>query len=329
MITRRTVLASGLAVFCAAVTSSWAQSTKVWRIRFVGLTTPRASVSVARVEAFRTGLRELGYVEGKNIALEFRWADGDYERVPRLAEELVRLKVDVLVTYTTPGAMAAKNATRTIPIVLAGSGDPVSTGIVSNLARPGANITGLAMFTPDEMAKRLELMKDTFPHVRRVAALVNLANPLGLKTTVPAIEQAARKLHIELQIVDARSVADFENAFATMVDRGAEGVVIFEDALFSGEARKLAALALRHRLPAIGQVVFAEAGGLMGNGTNQLELFRRAAFFVDQIIKGAKPGDLPIQQASRFELIVNLNTASALGVTIPKQVLFRADRIIE
>ena len=281
------------------------------------------------MEALRTGLRELGYTEGKNVAIEFRWADGDYERLPGLAEELVRLKVDVLVTYATPGAMAAKNATRTIPIVLASVGDPVSTGVVTNLARPGANITGLSIFTPDEGAKRLELLKDAFPQIRRVAVLLNGANPLGSKTSIPIIEQAAKKLNLELHMVDARSVGDFENAFATMVEKRVEGLVVFEEAMFTGEARKLAALALRHRLPAIGQVAFAESGGLMGNGANQPELFRRAAGFIDQILKGAKAGDLPIQQASRFELVVNMNTATALGVTVPKALLFRADRIIE
>jgi len=327
VITRRAFLATISAGVCVNALAQ--QSAKTWRIGFLGLTSSRAPASLARVEALRTGLRELGYTEGKNVAIEFRWADGDYERLPGLAEELVRLKVDVLVTYATPGAMAAKNATRTIPIVLASVGDPVSTGVVTNLARPGANITGLSIFTPDEGAKRLELLKDAFPQIRRVAVLLNGANPLGSKTGIPVIEQAAKKLNLELHMVDARSVGDFETAFATMVEKRVEGLVVFEEAMFTGEARKLAALALRHRLPAIGQVAFAESGGLMGNGANQLELFRRAAGFIDQILKGAKAGDLPIQQASRFELVVNMNTATALGVTVPKALLFRADRIIE
>jgi putative ABC transport system substrate-binding protein len=328
--TRRNFLAILAGGACANASAVLAQQpAKVWRIGFLGLTSSRAAVSVGRVEALRTGLRELGYIEGKNIAMEFRWADGDYARLPGLADELVRAKVDVLVTYSTPGAMAAKNATRMIPIVLASVGDPVSTGIVTNLARPGANITGLSIFTPGEMAKRLELLKDAFPHIRRVAVLLNGANPLGSKTSLPVIEQAARKLGLELHVVDARGVGDFEKAFATMVDKRVEGLVVFEEAMFTGEASKLAALALRHRLPAIGQVAFAESGGLMGNGANQLELFRRAAGFIDQILKGAKAGDLPVQQASRFELVVNMNTATALGITLPKQLLFRADRTIE
>jgi putative ABC transport system substrate-binding protein len=327
VITRRAFLAVISTGACASALAQ--QPAKVWRVGFLGLTASRAPVSIARVEALRAGLRELGYIEGKNIAMEFRWADGDYERLPGLAEELVRAKVDVLVSYSTPGAMAAKNATRTIPIVLASVGDPVATGVVSSLARPGGNITGLSMFTPDEMAKRLELLKDAFPQIRRIAVLLNPANPLGSSVTERAVEQAARKLNLEAQIVQVRAVGDFENAFAAMVDKRAQGVVIFEDPMFTAEARKLAALALRHRLPAIGQVVFAEAGGLIGNGTNQLDMFRRSAVLIDQIFKGAKPGDLPIQQPSRFELVVNMSAATALGVTLPKALLFRADRIIE
>jgi putative ABC transport system substrate-binding protein len=306
-----------------------AQTAKLWRIGFLGIGSSRTPVWVSRVEAFRAGLRELGYVEGKNIAIEFRWADNDYDRLPGLAEELVRAKVDVIVTASTPGAMAAKKATRTIPIVLATVGDPLSTGVVANLAHPGGNVTGLAIFTPDEMAKRLELLKDTLPNVRRVAALFNPANPLGSKVTESAVKRAGEKLHVAVDIVHASSVGDFEKVYAVMIEKRVDAVLIFEDPLFSSEARKLAALAIKHRLPSIGSPPFADAGGLIGNGTDQVELFRRSAQFVNQILKGAKPGDLPIQQASRFELVVNMNTATALGLSIPKALQFRADRIIE
>ena len=330
MITRRTFVAIVAAGGCVSGFPAAAQqSAKVWRIGFLGLTSPRAAVSVARVEALRAGLRELGYIEGKKIAIEFRWADGDYDRLPGLAEELIRQKVDVLVTYSTPGAIAAKKATQSIPIVLASVGDPTSTGVVTNLARPGGNVTGFAIFTPEETAKRLELLRDALPHVQRVALLANSRNPLYTKAVVPIIQKAAKKLNLELQVVYAGAVADFEGAFAAMANERADSVVLFEDPLFSAEAGKLAALAMLHRLPAVGQVVFADAGGLIGNGANQLELFRRTAGFIDQIFKGAKAGDLPMQQASRFELVVNLNTATALGITLPKQLLFRADRIIE
>jgi putative ABC transport system substrate-binding protein len=303
-------------------------SGKIWRIGFLGPSLSKAPSSVARVEALRAGLRERGYVEGKNLAIELRWAEGDYDRLPGLAEELVRLKVDVLVTYGTPGALAARNATRSIPIVLASTSDPLATGLVASLARPGGNITGSSVFSPGETAKRLELLKDAFPHVRRVALLTNPQNP-AWKATVPAIEKVARTLQLAVQIVEARGVADLEQAFAAIVEQRAEALVLFEDPFLTGEAAKIAALAVRHRLPSIGQIAFAEAGGLLGNGTNQLDLFRRAGGYVDKILKGAKPGDLPIEQASRFELIVNMNAATALGVTLPKQLLFRADRIIE
>ena len=330
MITRRAVLALFAAGTCASVARVRAQAPgKIWRIGFLGLTASQAAVSLARVEALRAGLRDLGYAEGKNLAMEFRWANGVYERLPSLAEELVHAKVDVVVTYSTVGALAAKRATQTTPIVLASVGDPLSTGVVSSLARPGANVTGLAMFTPDEMAKRLELLKDAFPAVRRVAVLFNPDNPLGVDVSARAVKAAAERLNVEIQIFNLRRNTEFEGAFLSMVDKRAEAVIVFEDPLLSSEAGKLAALAIRHRLPAVGQIVFADAGGLMGNGSNQLELFRRAAVFIDRIFKGAKPGDLPIQQASRFELVINLNTATALGITLPKALLFRADRIIE
>lgn len=329
MITRRLLLKAfaggALGISFAAI----AQQGKLWRIGFLGLTSVQASVSHARVEALRTGLRELGYVEGKSYALEFRWADGDYHRLPKLAEELVGARVDLLVTYASAGALAAKRATQTIPIVLASVGDPLTSGVVKNLARPGGNVTGSAIFTLEETSKRLELLRDAFPRIRRVAILINSANPLLWKAGAKDIEQAARKLNMEPQVIDARASDQFEAAFAAMAEKRAEGLIVFEDPLFTGEAGKLAALAVRHRLPSVGQVAFAEAGGLMGNGTNQLELFRRAAFFIDQIFKGAKPGDLPIEQSSRFELVVNMNAAAALGITLPKQLLFRADRVIE
>jgi putative ABC transport system substrate-binding protein len=292
------------------------------------MTGPRAPVSVARVDAFRAGLRELGYVEGKDMALEFRWADNDYERLPGLAEELVRSKVDVLVTYSTPGAFAAKKATRSIPIVLASVADPVGSGLVKSLRQPGGNITGSSIFTMDETAKRLELLKDAFPQVRRVAVLNNPGNASS-RAAGPLVEKVARRLQLDARIVDVRVAADLERTFSTLAGADVQAVVIFEDPLFTGEASKIAALALRYRMIAIGAVSFAEAGGLIGNGTNQLFQFRRAADYVDKVLKGANPGELPIQQAALFEIVLNMNTATALGVSIPKTLQFRADRIIE
>jgi putative ABC transport system substrate-binding protein len=301
---------------------------KAWRIGFLGPTAATSRVWQARVEQLRAGLRELGYVEGRNLAIEFRWADGKLERLPTLAAELVQLKPDVLVTATTPAALATKRATQSIPIVLASVGDPVSTGLVHSLARPGGNITGSSLFAGDESAKRLELIKDALPRTRRVAILLNPANPLW-SVTVQETERVAKNLKLELLRVEARATGELEAAIAAAVEKRADALVVVEDSLFTAQAARLAALALQHKLPAIGQVVFAHAGGLIGNGTDQLVLFRRAAVYVDKILKGGKPADLPIEQATRFELIVNLKTAKALGLSLPKQLTFRADRLIE
>jgi putative ABC transport system substrate-binding protein len=329
MATRRTVLTFPLASLAMAAFPAFAQPAgKMWRLGFLSPAASTSSVWAARVEALRAGLRELGYAEGRNLAIDFRWADGNLERLPGLAAELVGLKPDVLVTATTPAAMAAKRATQSIPIVLASVGDPVFTGLVSSLARPGGNLTGSSLFTADESAKRLELIRDALPRTKRAAILVNPTNPLW-GASVEAVERVGKSLKLEIQRIEARAPADFEPAIAAAVERRADALVVVEDSLFTAEARKLAELALKHKLPAIGQVVFADAGGLIGNGANQLVLFRRAAVFVDKILKGAKPADLPIEQATRFELIVNLKTAKALGISLPKQVLFRADRLIE
>jgi putative ABC transport system substrate-binding protein len=329
MTTRRTALSLALASLAMAGLPALAQpGGRAWRIGFLSPAASSSSVWAVRIEALKAGLRELGYVEGRNLVIDFRWAEGDLARLPALADELVRLKPDVIVTATTPGAMAAKRATQSIPVVLASVGDPVSTGLVSSLARPGGNLTGSSLFTADESAKRVELIKDALPRVQRVALLVNPSNPLWAGS-VEEVARVAGILKIEVQRIEARVPGELERAIAAAVEKRADALVVVEDSLFTGEARRLAELALQHRLPAIGQVVFAEAGGLIGNGTNQVVLFRRAATFVDKILKGAKPADLPIEQATRFELVVNLKTAKALGVSLPKQLTFRADRIIE
>jgi putative ABC transport system substrate-binding protein len=329
MTTRRAVLCFPLATLAAAALPGFAQPAgKVWRVAFLSPAASKSAVWTTRVGALRAGLRELGYIEGKNLAIDFRWADGNYERLPQLAAELIALKPAVLVTATTPGAMAAKRATQSIPIVLASVGDPVFTGLVKSLARPEGNITGSSIFTADETAKRLELIKDALPRTQRVAILMNSQNPLW-DASVTEAERLARKLKLDIQRIEARSSGELEAAIASAAERRADALVVVEDTLFTGEAEQIAALALRHRLPAIGQVVFADAGGMVGNGANQLVLFRRAAVFVDKILKGAKPADLPIEQATRFELIVNLRTAKALGLSLQKEFLFRADRLIE
>jgi putative ABC transport system substrate-binding protein len=329
MTTRRTALLLAFVSLALAGQPAFAQSgSRVWRIGFLSPAASKSPVWAARVDALRAGLRELGYVEGRNLVIDFRWAEGDLARLPALANELIALKPDVLVTATTPGAMAAKRATKSIPVVLASVGDPVFTGLVPSLARPGGNLTGSSLFTADESAKRVELIKDALPRVQRVALLVNPTNPLWAGS-VEEVARVAKALKIELQRIEARVPGELELAIAAAVEKRADALVLVEDSLFTGEARRIAELAVKHKLPAIGQVVFAEAGGLIGNGTNQVVLFRRAAVFVDKILKGAKPADLPIEQATRFELIVNLKTAKALGISLPKQLTFRADRIIE
>jgi putative ABC transport system substrate-binding protein len=302
------------------------QPAKVARVGFLGATSTSGWES--RVEAFRLSLRDLGYVEGKNIVIEFRWAEEKYDRLPDLAAELVRLEVDVLVTYGTPGALAAKRATTTIPIVMVHSGDAVAAGLVASLARPGGNITGSTYFLPELMAKRLELLKNIVPRITQVAVLVKPDNPF-FDTALPALENPAKSLKMELQQFQARGPNELEAAFAAMAKARAEAVVILEDAVFVSNARAIADLAAKHRLPSAGFNELAEAGGLIGYGVNFIEMYRRAAFFVDKILNGAKPANIPVEQATKFELLINLKTAKALGLDVPPQLLARADGVIE
>ena len=327
MITRRKLLLTlGTGALAAPLASLAQQGDKVWRIGFLGA----ASVSgwASRIESLRAGLRDLGYVEGRNFVIDFRWAEGKYDRLPDLAAELVRLKVDVLVTHGTPGSRAAKQATTTIPIVMVVVGDPVATGLVASLARPGGNITGSTFFNRELAAKRLELMKECFPRIRRIALLKNLDNPTsGLSRQ--SLELTAKSLNMELQQFGVRGPKDFESAFAAMARNGIEAVAVDEEGMLNSNLRPIADLATQQRLPSTGSTLFAGAGGLMGYGINNPELYRRAAYFVDKILKGAKPADLPIEQPTRFELVVNMKTAKALGLTIPQPFFMRADTVIE
>lgn len=280
------------------------------------------------VESLRAGLRELGYVEGRNIALEFRWADGNYERAPALAAELVRSNVDVLVTHGTPGTRAAKEATRTIPIVMATAGDAVLVGLVASLAKPGGNVTGTTFFNPELAAKRLELLKEALPRLTRVAALINPDNP-AMGPVSAAMEPTAKALKLELQPFEVRSAADFGSVLASMATRKVGGVVVVEDGLINANTPAIADLAMKLRLPAIGITELAQAGALMAYGASFPDMYRRAAVFVDKILKGVKPGDIPIERASKFETVLNLKTARALGIAFPQSILVRADRVIE
>jgi putative tryptophan/tyrosine transport system substrate-binding protein len=296
------------------------------RIGFLGSTS--AARFGSRIEAFRSGLRDLGYVEGKTIVIAFRWADEKYDQLPALAAELVRENVDVIVTHGTPGTRAAKHATAAIPIVVLYIGDAVAAGVVASLRQPGGNVTGSSYFLPQLMSKRLELLKEAMPHIAQVAVLVNPDNPFfGL--TLPALETAGSSLKIGLQRFDAHGPNDFEPAFLAMAKGGVDAAVIQEDAIFLSSARAIADLAARHSLPLAGSSEMAEAGGIIGYGADQLEMCRRAAVFVDKVLKGINPLDLPVEQADKFETVLNLRAAKTLGVTIPTSVLLRADRVIE
>jgi ABC-type uncharacterized transport system substrate-binding protein len=299
---------------------------RVHRIGFLGSAT--AAGSTEEVESLRTGLREFGYVEGTNIAIEFRWAEGVYNRLPHLVSELISTNVEVLVTHGTPGTRVAKQATTTIPIVMAISGDAVATGLVSNLARPEANLTGSTYFLPQLNAKRLELLKEACPSISHPAALSNPDNPVS-RPIIPAMQTAAASLSLTLEVARAQSPNEFDLAFASMSKSRVDSVVVTEDGEFAAHFRAIAALSLTHKLPSIGATEYAEAGGLIGYGVDILSLYRRAAYFVDRILKGTKPTDLPIEQPSRFELTINRTTAKGLGLTIPQSFLSRGDKLID
>jgi ABC-type uncharacterized transport system substrate-binding protein len=326
--TRRKFLFVSGAALCALTVplAPLAQQGKVRRIGFLGASS--ASGYAPQVEALRAGLRELGYVEGKNISMEFRWAEGKYEQLPELAAELVRLKVDVIVTHGTPGTLACKQATTIIPIVMASAGDAATTGMVASIARPGGNITGSTFYNPELAAKRLELLKEILPRMRRAAVLINVGNP-GMAPVVKALEPAAKALKLELQQVAVRGPEEFESAFSAMVAGRIDAVVVIEDGMLNANALRIAQLAAAKRLPAVGMPELAEAGGLMAYGVDQLRMFRRAAYFVDRIFKGTKAGDIPIERATKFETILNQKTAKALGIKFPQAILVRADRVIE
>ena len=313
------VLAAPLAAFAQ-------QAGKIARIGFLGATS--ASGYAKQLDGFRLGLRDFGYMEGKNIVLEYRWAEGNYAQLAELAAELVRSKVDVIVTHGTPGTRAAKGATTTIPIVMAISGDAVATGLVVSLPRPGGNITGSTFFDPELSAKQIELLKEILPRITRVAVLVNPDNPV-IGPVFKAMEITAKSLKLGLQQFAVRGPNEFENAFSAMVKKRVEAVAIQEDGMLNANVRTAGDLTMKERLPSIGNIEVPQAGGLLGYGVNFPEIFRRAAYFVDKILKGAKPADLPVEQPTVFELVINMKTAKALGIQIPQSVLLRATEVIQ
>jgi putative ABC transport system substrate-binding protein len=293
------------ALLAASLAAEAQQSTKTYRIGL--LIAASEAFAAPYIGIFRQALRDLGYVEGRNITIELRYADGHYDRLPALAADLVRLKVDIVVAEGTPPARAAKQATTTIPIVMTVTGDPVAAGLVTNLARPGGNLTGASFFFPELGAKRLQLLKETIPKLSRIAIVRNPSNAVQ-GPVVKRIETTAKTLEID----------------------GRSGLVVLEDAMINVCSTQIADVAVKHRLPTIfGLPTFAEAGGLMAYGPNRSELWRRAATFVDKILRGARPGELPVEQSTRFDLVINLKTAKTLGLTIPPSLLARADQVIE
>ena len=300
---------------------------KVWRIGILETVSPE--LNAANLDAFQQGLRELGYVEGRNFVIEYRSADGRSERFPSLAAELVGLKVDLIVTRGTPASLAAKRATRTIPVVMANAGEPVETGLVISLARPGGNVTGLSSLTVRLEAKRLGLLRELVPGIARIAALYNMSSPAN-PPQWKEIETAARSLSVQPQLLDVRKPEDFGPAFDAATRQRADGLIVGQEGLLQANRKLIVQLAAEHRLPAIYRSKeFIEVGGLMAYGPSYPDLYRRAATYVDKILKGAKPGDLPVEQPTKFELIINLKTAKTLAITIPQSLLLRADEVIQ
>jgi putative ABC transport system substrate-binding protein len=322
------ILLAALGVLIAPIDGDAQESGKVARVGSLG---PRNRADGAPyVNAFLQGLRDLGWVEGKNIVIEYRWAEGRSERLADLAADLVRLKVDVILAGNTQAAVAAKKATGTIPIVFGTVGDPVGLGLVASLAQPGGNVTGLSFSVGAAMfAKQLELLKETVPTVRRVAVLSNPANPVHALWTKDT-HLAARSLGVQLQILEARGPQEFDNAFAATARERAGALLVLADSLFGFHRARLQSLAARSHLPAMyGSREHTEAGGLMSYGVDVRDNFRRSATYVDRILKGVKPADLPVEQPTKFELVINQKTAKALGLAIPQSMLLRADELIQ
>ena len=324
---RRDTVFALLALGAVPLAAEAQQERKVYRIGY--LHAEAASPHYRSLfDALRSDLRNLGYVEGKNIVIEARWADGIYGRLPDLAAELVRLKVDVLVTHGSKASLAAKRATTTIPIVMAVTADAVAYGLVTSLAQPGGNITGCSLITSGFNEKRLEFLKEVMPRIAHVAVLLNPANTSS-DQELKSIKAAAKSLKIELQPFEVRGSQEFDRTFSEIAKLRVDAIVLQSDTMFTANGKKIAAFAASKKIPSAGAREYAEAGGLIGYAQNTLELYHRTADFVDRILKGAKPADLPVEQPTKIELVVNLKTAKALGITIPQSILVRADQVIE
>ena len=300
---------------------------KMPRVGFMGNST--AALEANLVNSFRAGLRELGYEEGRNIVIDYLWAEGNYERFPALVDQFIAAKVDVIVTAGTPAALAVKEKTKTVPLVVVAAGDPVGTGLVQNLARPEGNLTGLSSIAPDLEGKRLQLLREVVPTLSRVAMFFNSLNPFHV-ASVRQAGAAAQTLGLKLQPLDIRSADDFDSAFAAIRKERPDALFILADRVFLHNRQRIMDLAAEQRLPSINAYEeLVEAGGLLSYGPSYEDMHKRAATYVDKILKGAKPGSLPIEQPTKFTFTINLKTAKALGVTIPSQLLGLADRLVE
>jgi len=328
MLGRRTFLAGTGAVLLAAPFTAQAQQPR--KLHRIGLLSGfPAAASKSSLEQFLQGLRELGYVEGQNINIEYRWAEGQLSRLPQLATDLVRIAPDLIVAVASQAAVAAHDATTSIPIVMIQVGDPVYLGLAVSLGRPGKNLTGLTSFGPELAAKQLSLLTEVVPKVKRIAVLSNPGNPLN-PPWLKGVETAARTLAVQLQLLNITGPDDVATAFRDALKGRAGAIFVATDQVVGLQSAQISALALSNRLPTMsGSRFLMEAGGLMTYSIDALALFRRAATYVDKILKGAKPGDVPIEEPTKFELVINLKTAKALGLTIPQAVLVRADKVIE
>ena len=330
MTTRRNLLIMlGAGAFIVPFGSFAQQQGKVWRVGFLSSRSRPVSLDSDIFGAFRGGMREIAYIEGKNLVIEWRFAEGTSERLAGLAVELVQMKVDAIVAVATPGTSAAQKATTTIPIVMVNTADPVGSGFVASLAHPGGNITGLSNISAELSPKHLEMLHSMVPKLSRVAVLMN-PNNSSHTTALKNVQAAAQRTGVTILSLDAPAPQEIENAFSMMAQKKAGAVIVTADVLFTQQVRQIAELAAKNRLPTIyGIREFVEAGGLMSYGTSITDNFRRAATYVDKILKGAKPGDLPVEQPTKFELVINRKTAKALGLTIPQSLLISADKVIE
>ena len=328
MITRREVLlAIATTLLAMPLPGETQNARKIYRVGYLGNSS--ASLEPDLVEAFRQGMRELGYIEGKNLVIEFRWAEGRYDRFASLVTDLIHLPVDVIVTAGTPGTLAAKNATKTIPLVIAVSGDAVGSGLIESLARPGGNVTGLTTMVPELEGKRLELLLEILPKLARITVLKNDANPL-MAILFRQTAAAAKSSGVALEAVDIRAGDDFVKAFASIAKARPDAIIVLADRFLLAERERILTFAAKERFAAMYPYrEFVERGGLISYSPNYAESFRSAARYVDKILKGTKPADLPVEQPTKFELVVNMKTAKTLGFKIPNSILLRADGVIK